>query len=245
VTRPKKPVVPEIPDTKEDLLREIGAVLDRVDAIMAQPRKTNIYFGRWSASGLEGENQRASQLAIRLDKLLNPTGDSELPGAKEAIIEAFGAEPGTVPPWSRPGSFLLWIDYVPCRCRWGGFVEAEAVVLAADPNSRWPSPAGTISLNAPAIAPSHRTVEDLFRQTLQASTLATERPTRGSYASRVKNEHPAFKLLPLSRDGRATAEQDLARPENAWLVQALKRGRINPIPLPRHLQAVQTTLFGG
>jgi hypothetical protein len=96
----------------------------------------------------------------------------------------------------------------------------------------------------PAILPDYRSVEDLFRNGLRERTVAIERPTTGSHASREKNVRPAFKLLPLSPDGKAATEQELARPENAWLVEALKRGRVNPIPLPAHLSAVQTSLFG-
>jgi hypothetical protein len=236
--RPTAPKVPEVPDTKEGLLAEIGALLDKVDATMAGPRKNIVWFGRYS--GTRTELDGVYELSRRLEKLLNPERDPALPGAPEAIRAAFGAEPGTVPSWSRPGTFLVWIDYIPCRCVWGGFADPAVDVVAADPKALWMMPAGAMSLTAyPAIEPQHRSVVDLFADKLRERTNSTQTSGR-----RGGKPEPAFNLFSLNEHGREAAEQELAKPENAWLVQALKRGPVRPIPLPPHLQSVQLSLIG-
>jgi len=244
---------PAVPDTQEDLLAQIGKLLDQVDAKMANRenvREHFVSFSRWSRGLLDAEAEQGYKLAQRLDKLINPKGKHsaeglgplhDLPCAADLIQQTFQATPGTVPTWARPGTFLVWIDYVPCRCVWGGFIDPGAQVVAADPNALWLSPAGAIAAT-PQIFKRLNTPLDLFRESLKASTEAVKYVGKGrAYNSKTE---PAFELHPLGELAKALAEADLALPENAWLVAALKRGPVNPIPLPPHLQAVQTSLFG-
>jgi len=233
---------PKVPDTQEDLLAQIGKLLDVVDEKMAGKREHAISFSRWGSNGLlRDDTEQGYKLAQRLDKLVNPDQRHDVPSAAEVIHETYQAAPGTVPTWARPGTFLVWIDYVPCRCVWGGFIDPAMEVVAADPNAMWLSPAGAISAQQ-HIYKDFRTPLDLFRDSLQQSTTATTSIGRGRSYNR-KTE-PAYNLHRLGELAVATAEKVLAMPEHAWLVAALKRGPVDPIPLPPHLQAVQTSLFG-
>jgi hypothetical protein len=232
---------PEVVDTQDDLLLQIGELLTKVDAKMAGKRDQVVSFSRWSHGLLGAEAEQGYKLALRLQKLINPEGLHDLPSSSDLIEKTYQAAPGTVPSWARPGTFLVWIDYVPCRCIWGGFIDPAVEVVAADPKALWLSPAGTVSASQ-QIYKDFGTPLDLFRDSLQQSTTATTFIGRGRSYNR-KTE-PAFKLHRLGELAVATAEKVLAMPEHAWLVAALKRGPVDPIPLPPHLQAVQTSLFG-
>lgn len=235
---PQKPIEPEIPDTREDLLAKIGAVLDKVDEKMAGKRDFNVAFGSWN-NLLRDEVEEMGRLTDRLNKLINPDNRSDGPWSPDLIRETFGAVPGEIPTWSRPGTFLLWIDYVPVRCVWGGFADPLTQIVAADPNIRWPAPAG--AMNAPKVASgTHKTPADLFRDVLQRSTLAVSHTVKSRKGGR--EPVPAFNLHVLSDLGKEATQKVLA--ESPWLVAALKRGPVDPIPLPPHLQAVQMTMFG-
>lgn len=239
VATTKAPKEPVIPDTKDDLLTKIGMVLDEVDTLMANREDHTIHFGGWEP--LLVDSQKAIEdLVWRLNRVLNPKEIATRPGAVEAIQETFGAEPGTVPPWSRPGTFLIWIGYIPCRCVWGGFAQRVADVAAADPKQKWFSPAGTVSATR-AVKLRHQSPSDVFRTYLTDTVEARATKLKNRRAGYV-DIGPAFNLLPLADVGRQMAEAELARPENAWLVAALKRGPVNPIPLPKHLHAVQMSL---
>jgi hypothetical protein len=240
---PKKPeAVPDVPDTQEDLLAQIGQLLDRVDIKMAGAREHAVSFSAWSSGLLRDEAELCQKLVKRLDKLINPQGLHDLPSSPEVIDAAFQTPPGTVPTWSRPGTFLMWIDYVPCRCVWGGFADPGMEVVAADPRALWLSPAGSVNAHS-QIYKNYRTPADLFRDKLTESTTAISYVNTRRRTYNSKGE-PAFNLHKLGDLARAAAEAYLAKPEATWLVAALKRGPVDPIPLPAHLQAVQTSLFG-
>jgi hypothetical protein len=242
VAKPEK--APEVPDTKEDLLRQIGEIIEKVDARMAARREHSISFsGRsWASDYMRAESEAAWKLSQRLNKVINPTGDQTLPGSPEAIMAAFGSAPGTVPSWARPGTFLLWIDYMPCRCIWGGFFDPCSDVVAADPKATWMSPAGSVSV-AREIMGDDRTPADLFRHGLIRKTTEITWANRRGRRNYTDQGEPAFQLHALGELAKEAAEKTLALPENAWLVEALKRGPVAPIPLPPHLQVVQNSVF--
>jgi hypothetical protein len=231
---PEKPAEPTIPTTKTELLAEIGVVFDAVDRKMEE-RTWQIHFGHFGE--FRDEGLRIEALVAGLHKVLADEGgdpDQDLTGP--VIQEAFGAAPGTVPTWARPGRFLVWIDYVPCLCLWGGFADPQSCVSAADPGMIWMAPSGSIS--ARLMVPSGcKTPEELFRNMLAVSTQAT------TFTNGRKPGAPAFNLHKLESWVKDELRADLAKPENAWLVAALRRGPVRPIPLPAHLQAVQMALF--
>jgi hypothetical protein len=238
----KAPEPPAIPDTREDLLEKIGAVLREVDAFMVRDDwRSAVEFTRWDSS-LREPKRAIEDLIARLDKILG----QDDPAAIDLINEMFGTTPGTVPSWARPGTFLLWIGYIPCRCIWGGFADPTADIVAADPTEKWFAPSGAVNMNI-SIPPSCRTVDALFRTFLTSKTeeRAFKYPKSRAYnAPAPKDLGPMFNLHRLAEMGREAAEKELAKPSNAWLAPALKRGPVNPIPLPAHLQFVQMSWVG-
>ena len=238
-----KPKAPAIPDTQEDLLQKIGGVIREVDAFMAQRDGgyNHVQFNRWDTS-LREQKRTIESLIDRLDKIL---GQDE-PAAIEIINKMFATTPGTVPSWARPGTFLLWIGYIPCRCIWGGFADPTADIVAADPTEKWFAPSGAVNMNV-SIRGSCQTVDALFRAYLTAKAeerLFKQPRSRAYNAPPPKDIGPAFNLHRLSDLGREATEKELAKPENAWIAPALKRGPVNPISLPPHLAFVQLSWVG-
>jgi hypothetical protein len=239
---PARKKAPAIPDTKDDLLEKIGMVLGEVDTFMAQrtARNDHIQFQRWDVS-LREQKRTMEDLIARLDKIL---GDDD-PTAQDIIAEKFGAEPGTVPSWARPGTFLLWIGYIPCRCIWGGFADPVADIVAADPNERWFAPSGAVNMGI-SIRASWQTVDAMFREFLTEKVAEREykQPRSRAYNAVKKDLGPKFNLHRLGELGKQAAEKELAKPSNAWIAPALKRGPVNPISLPSHLAFVQMSWVG-
>jgi hypothetical protein len=230
------PKVKIAPDTQEDLLAKIAIEVAAVEGLMAAPRKYDISISRY-AHGKMGEHVRSFEdLMGRLNKLINPTFLPDLPTAESLTREMLYAEPGTVPTWIQRGEFLVWIDYVPCRCVWGGLIDNSADILAVDPGEPFPSAAGAGGVGGRTILPEHATPVDLFRANLLKQTVKRNSEWRNG---REKDLGPLFKLHRLSPEGQAAAEKTLALPEYAWLVKALARGPVNAIPLPEHLKFVQ------
>jgi hypothetical protein len=230
---PVKPPEPIIPETQEELLREIGLLLDAVD-MKVDKRDWQVTFSHYSTFRDEGD--RLATLVDAFNNLADPDNLLDEPPSSAAIREAFGATPGTVPSWARPGRFLLWVGYVPCLCVWGGFAEPEGYIAAADPDVRWMAPSGR--LNASRTIPTgYANPQELYRSILLASTTARQ------FSNGRKPGGPAFNLHRLDDDVKRELREDLAKPENAWLVEALRRGPVNQLALPAHLQAVQITWF--
>jgi hypothetical protein len=214
-----KPAAP----TREALLKAIGEQFDLADTAFAKPRRLAIRLSYSHIPVLDKAVSELETLIGKLEGIENPKREWDHPGAVEAIIKTFGEPGGSVPRWSRPGEFLLWVDYVPVRCVWQGLPRPSGVLFAVDPTKMWFTSAGALDVRLPDIQPQHATVADLFR-----SLLAT---LHGR----------ALKLEPLDDDAIDAAQQTLA--DAPWLAEALKRGSVDPVPLPRHLQAVQGSLF--
>jgi hypothetical protein len=232
---PVKPVERPIPETKTELLAEIGLVFDAVNRKM-EDRQWETHFSHFGT--FRDEGMRVEKLVEALNEVLaTEGGDPEQNLADIAICEAFGAAPGTVPTWAQPGEFLAWIDYVPCLCVWGGFAEPDLEIGAIDPDQLWITPGGTINPGRRAVPSSCKTPEELTRRILWDSTQAR------SFTNGRKPTVPLFNLHRLEAWVKDELRAGLARPENAWLVAALRRGPANPIPLPAHLQAVQMPLW--
>jgi hypothetical protein len=208
---------------------------------MRDGRTYHVQFNRWDAM-LREQKRTMDDLIARLDKILG----QDDPAATDIIHETFATTPGTVPSWARPGTFLIWIGYIPCRCIWGGFADPNADIVAADPTEKWFAPSGAVSMSI-SIPPSCDTVEELFRTFLtgKVEERAFKYPKSRAYnAPAPKDLGPMFNLHRLAEMGREAAEKELAKPSNAWLAPALKRGPVNPIPLPPHLQFVQMSWVG-
>lgn len=209
-----KPAKSQAAPTRESLLAEIAARLDAVDTAWMAQRAGKLPVDSTAWLGTE-----LSRLIEQLDELRDWDGGD----GRELIARQLGAKPGEIPSWARPGTFLLWLDYVPIRCIWGGFAF-NASIVAANPDGLWVSPTGYRSFYE-AIGDSAVDVRAYFRQTI-------ERFTRDK----------KFKLVQLEKDAADECRRILQEPESAWLREALARGPVDRIPLPAHLQAVQQHL---
>lgn len=231
---------PTPPDTEDDLMSQIGRVLADVNAYMPDRKYNGARFNRYD-SEFGPLSKTIENLVERLDKLLSPTGQI----AVDLIRTRFGAPPGAVPNWAQPGSFLMWIAYIPCCCIWSGFAEGgSADIVAVDPDEPWFVPSGSISAPVP-LYPSYKSPADLFRAYLTDLTIRRElkQPKSRAYNAEPKDLGPAFSLYPLTDSAKEACIATLAAPGNEWIRAGLKRGPVSPIPMPDHLRAVQVALF--
>jgi hypothetical protein len=216
--------------TREDLLAAIGGELDAVDAALAKRKASTRINLAWQSgnAALEKARVQISKLHDYLELIENPEGEYDHPGADEAIQATFADAPGSIPRWSRAGTFLLWMDYVPLRCEWGGFATQSACVFAADPEAMWFSSRGATHLELRYIEPECVTVADSFRLLLR---------------KHVDLAASKLRMVKLDDEAAEATRKTLELPESEWLRDALKAGPVDPLPLPRHLQAVQQRLF--
>jgi hypothetical protein len=231
---PKEPEKPPVPDTETGLMEAIVACCDALDIGMKKPRGRPMgllrptYYDK-SAGWLMDIRDRMVELLEALDKLVPNERHDEDGDIKGLVQAALAVEPGIVPPWSRPGTFLCWAGFVPVRCIWGGFAFPEASMVPADPAMLW-IPSGYMdgSIGADDITPDHT-----FRGELLRDMAAT--------AWKKNKRVPTFKLEPLGAREKAQATEYLAA--NPWLRAALAKGPpANALPLPDHLAAVQLAL---
>lgn len=154
-----KPAAAAAEPTRDDLLAAIGGEFDAVDAALAKRKASTRINLAWQSGNpaLEKARVQIAKLHDYLELIENPESEYDHPGADEAIQAAFADAPGSIPRWSRSGTFLLWMDYVPVRCEWGGFGTQSACVFAADPNGRHLSsrPRNSSSRSACCSSPVH------------------------------------------------------------------------------------------
>lgn len=221
--------------TRESVLGEIRELMSQVDALMEAPDRGWISMGGM-AYGTPIHSLRAQlrdQVSKLADILHEASGsDEDVPDTADVIAQELGVKRGEPPKWSHPGEFLVWIGYVPCRVVWPGFDGYGLEAYAADPALKWLTHSGYCSLGWQQVLGDELTVADMVRRVL--TQLTEQRPGRS------KHER-GFDLVQLT-DPSAVAKT-LELPENAWLVEALRRGPVDPIPLPKRLHAVQQTLF--
>lgn len=122
-----------------------------------------------------------------------------------------------------PSRFVEWVGYVPVLVDWLGWL-GEAALCAADPNEMWLNSTGYVWL------PYY---------IKEAGSSAPRTWVKHVLRDRLKD--PKFRLLALDNDARENAAERLAA--NEWLHLALKIGPVDPLPLPKRLQAVQQPLF--
>jgi hypothetical protein len=222
------------PRSQDAIMADIVVVCDEFDAEMAKKRVGPIniqYPERNRVTPLSVLRDRMRLLTVEMDRGLTDEQLKQGRGVDDLIDAALVEELGTVPRWSRPGIFVVWIGFVPVRCTWGGFAFPNAYTSAADPTAVCPWPSGADRAGTVIQADEH-TVEDLFRNALQSETVEVKWD---------KNKKvPSFGLHKLKRDAAMEVQEYLAA--NSWLRDALKRGPVNAIPLPKHIQAVQLAL---
>jgi hypothetical protein len=232
-----------VPDTQESLIGECAKVCDEVDALLADElsRETEsktrplrffpefIQAPAWSAL-----YDRRADLTRRLRELLEKEAgeDERVEVAQFQIDNLTVTEPGIVPTFGRPGSWIAWIGWSPIMVAWGGYMVPGVIAYAADPDRPWMHSMGHRRLEV-SIASGETTPYQSVRRTLAYLTTAT------TYVPR-KGHEPSFKMAPLIGQARAAAGARLA--ELPWLQAALKRGPTDAIPLPKHIKSVQMAL---
>jgi hypothetical protein len=235
---------PEIPSTKEEIIASMGELCDRVDALLAKERGSTAAardIGHlWSASPEWRKlGERRTNLVNALRKLLYDEQDALRDQGEEAVDlddyvrDKLTAKPGTVPSFARPGKFVIWIDWIPMCCEWDGFMVPWARFCAVAPSQPWMNADGERDLPSTTIHPQHATIEAMFRDyAIQLTVFVGHDKGR-----RV----PTFRIAQLSAEGREQAKTR-ANDWDWWLGPILKRGPVNPIPMPNHIAAVQMSL---
>lgn len=233
VTKTKKktaaPPPPVEPESREAVLAAIVKLCDRFDRQMIeQPRgeSLNMAFGHYRNTPMADLRDEMRALDIVLDKFLGADEDGQ-----DTVVKAISVEPGVIPPWSRAGTFLIWMGKTPFRCEWGGFPYPYASLAAADPRMPFPSSDGVMRCTT-VIEREFRTPVDVFR----ADLLVTS--TRISW--RRNKKEPTFSFVPLDHATRADATS--YRDSNEWLRKALAKGPVDPVPMPDHLHAIPLAL---
>lgn len=233
VPAPEPEPQPPAETPEEARARLLAAITELCDAeqerITAEAGRPRPSFEFPFLYGTYGTPTQAARYKVRelVQEFLNLVDPQDYQAGTEALMEALMEAPGQVPSWTRPGTFLLWIGYVPVRCVWGGFAMPMTDLVAADPGEMWIDPSGSSHIATPGSVNPTETPADYFRRTL-----------------RNRSERGNLDLFPLTPWAKNATRQELERPCNAWLAPAIARGPVDPIPLPRKLAAVQQSLFG-
>jgi hypothetical protein len=231
--------------TVEQLQAEITELVDLAEALMLkQPRPAFRLTSPHMFPQLEETRRLTHAKLWQLEKLLHPEGTfgRAEPTDVETWMEATFTDPkGAVPRWSRAGSFLLFLEYVPMLITWHGILRPDITAVAVDPMQPFirnpqvigkptdiakgralPSP-GYLGLGGGQVAPKMNSVADL------ACSLIADIDTN-------------LVLRPLTEDAKQNVRDTLAT--EPWISEALKRGPEHRMPLPRHLHAIPQSLFG-
>lgn len=233
-TKPK----PEV--TRESLLQQLAVQFDKAEVAMTRRQHDVTLNWPREIPALVNVRKAIDELTDKLEGIVNPDGDYDTPGADEAIVAHFHETPGQIPRWTRPGTFLLWLDYVPIRCVWSGFGSLTAAMFAVDPALNWlKSDGGVALMDRVYVAKDAKTIAEFFRHSLAQWGLQRER----DYSTGGRKVGSRAKLVALDDEARDAARATLELPENEWLREGLRRGPVDPVALPLHLQAVQQRLF--
>lgn len=231
------------PDTRELLLVEFGKLCDDVDkqlADEAQKETASIQRPmRFFQEYPKGEPwtafyNRRGDLTRRFRVLLEAEAveDERVDVAQVLLGTLTLTDPGIVPTFGRPGSWVEWIGWSPLLVHWGGYAVPGVVAYAVDPDRPWMDRSGHDRLEV-TIMSGETSPYQAVRRTLAYMTTATR------YANR-KGQEPSFEMVPLHRAARAETGARLS--EAPWLQAALRRGPVNAIAMPKHIKSVQMAL---
>lgn len=231
----------EIPDDQPGVLAAMADLCNQVDVRMrsefesknGRPHRDFSYYdtyGPWYTF------DRHKRLLTRKLLDLLPEGENGDDAAKKLIVNSLKAEDGAVPSFARPGHFLIWLDFIPIFCSWGGYMVPGGVAYAIDPSKPFLNEAGGRYVR-PEIATNHISVEDRFREVVVSWTVMGETSYRNT---RGKKAETKFAPVPLTAPAKEEVVQRAA--EHPWVVPLLKRGPVNPLKLPLHIKSVQMAL---
>jgi hypothetical protein len=237
---------PEIKSV-EELQVEITELLNQAEQLMMkQPRPPFRMASAWDYPPLEEVMKQYKNSCWKLEQQLDPGPHdytkSDEPSKFDEWLDATFRDPaGAVPRWTRRGSFIVWLDYLPMMITWTGLMQPDLTAVAVDPTQYFirspqetgrpkdverarqlPSP-GYLGLGSwQPIAPKWMSVFDM----VCANILAVG-----------KN----LVLRPLTEQGKQNVRDTLA--SEPWIAEALKRGPEHRVQLPRHLHALPQSLF--
>jgi hypothetical protein len=234
--------------TVEQLQAEITALVDTAEQLMMkQPRQSFRLNNPYDFVPLDNAKREYSRLSWELERLMSdgqqPSyGDGETSKADQWREATFTDPKGAVPRWSRRGSFILWMDYLPMLITWDGIFQPDMTATAVDPKQSFirdpqttgrpseveraralPS-AGYLGLGCwQTITPKMNSVLDLV-------------------VSMIAEKSSNLMVRPMTEPAKQNVRDMLAA--EPWIAEALKRTPEHRLPMPRHLAAIQQTLFG-
>lgn len=219
----KKPAPPA--DTREGLIAELNKLLDAADEAIAQQRAAEVPMKIWwtNPSGRLGViKDRIGGLVTRMALVL---GQNSGENPRDVFSSGVAAPANTVPSYARPGVFLQWTGFVPVLVCWHGLlgVSVSMETAAADPDELWLNDSGYRWIN-PQQIDGKRSLVSMVRDRIMQETSASD-----------------FKFVPLTAYAKQQARERLV--DYPWLAAALKAGPVDPIPLPKRMQAVQRSLL--
>jgi hypothetical protein len=236
------------PPTVEQLQAQITQIVELAETLMTRrPRpsfRLNALSMGFPALAKAHTDVRAARWS--LEKLLHPNGMNVSDASKaDEWFEATFADPaGTVPRWSRGGCFLMWLDYLPMLVRWSGILDHDLKVFAVDPDGgfiRQPDTVNHYRRDAEQIraADSNGYIDLSYSQTfVLPKHMSVVDAVRGA----LEEIGPKLLLRPLSAHAKQSVSDTLAT--EPWIAEALKRGPEHKVDMPRHLSAIQQSLFG-
>jgi hypothetical protein len=237
---PEPPKEIELPEDKEGLFAEAGKLLEDVDAQMAAelddgrriPRSFGYMYGEGEVWRVLERRRNKLRDALRSVHYENPDEERDF---DEFLWDELVGTSGIAPSFARPGCWLEWVDFIPILCVWHGFIQPDARFEACSFGS-FPVGGGARNLHRQRIEQDDVTVRQMFRRALVAWT------DEVSFDNTKKRKSiPVFRPQPLTADGRLIVEENIRR-YGEWLRPALKRGAADPIPMPKHVRAIQMAL---
>lgn len=231
-------------DTTEQVISEMHLLCDQVDEQMA--KEMNPDRGRMDRDfdrywqNAQPWREFFDRRAVLVDRLHELRGKKPYDDDDRAAFlrpHLMRVAFGEVPSWARPGIFVRWIGAtMPVCCIWDGFIEPGASAVAMDPARLWVERSGHLGLGS-HIRADQLTVDDFFRwQMVQWTTAYT-----WGTGKRNNEKILTFKPMPLDPEGRASATKLLT--DYPFLREQLKRGPVNPVPMPKHIRSVQMALM--
>jgi hypothetical protein len=237
---PEKPKEPELPDTTEGLLEAMGDLCNKVDALIAKETAAGSPIER-DFRYLYRQPPEWQPLVDMRVKLTNLLRDKIEDGQtlRSIVCGGLSAELGTVPSFARPGLFVLWVDFMPVVVQWDGFlVPQPGFFLACNVERPFGNSIGQREFD-PGIG-KEPDVELLCRRELADWTTDVVSDNRGSW-KKPKPPRPVFNPQVLGADGRRATANRMSVWE-PWLRPILRRGPVNPIPMPKHVKSIQMAL---
>jgi hypothetical protein len=229
---PAKPAEPAKLEKIEDAHLEAETILATVEARLMSGEVTQTSFGGHpNDKELYEARQRTRDLIQQVGAFLAPKANGWEQGdaGKFYLADQTAVKPGGDPSWTRRCEVVIWLDTIPIRCIWGGWFDPTGTSIAPIDSAEL-FPANFPSMGAAfGVA---ETIRDSFRVVLA---------NWSNHVSYDRNKRvPSARLGRLSTKMKEAADAYLQ--DNAWLREIVRRGPVDAMHLPPHLQTVQLSL---